>query len=115
MEHWNTTDGENEVERQRFRKDLDGLALEGARRMITAALGIEVEDFLDRHRSQRGEDGRAPVVRNGYGQLRQVTSCTGPARRSFVRSVSNPTCTALCCSSTASRVPMLWRCSARPS
>jgi len=73
MEHWNTTDGENEVERQRFRKDLDGLALEGARRMITAALEIEVEDFLDRHRSQRGEDGRAPVVRNGYGQLRQVT------------------------------------------
>jgi len=77
MEHWNTADGENEVERQRFRKDLDGLALEGARRMITAALEIEVEDFLDRHRSQRGEKGRAPVVRNGYGQLRQVTIGTG--------------------------------------
>lgn len=77
MEHWNTTNGENEVERQRFRKDLDGLALEGARRMIAAALEIEVEDFLDRHRGERGEDGRAPVVRNGYGQLRQVTTGTG--------------------------------------
>ena len=77
MEYWNTTAGENEVERQRFRKDLDGLALEGARRMITTALEVEVEDFLDRHRRQGGEEGRAPVVRNGYGQLRQVTTGTG--------------------------------------
>lgn len=77
MGHWNTTDGENEVERQRFRKDLDGLALEGARRMIAAALEIEVEDYLDRHRGEGSKDGRAPVVRNGYGQLRQVTTGTG--------------------------------------
>ena len=80
MEHWNTTVGENEVERQRFRKDLDGLALEGARRMIAAALELEIESFLEKHRGQRGEEGPAPVVRNGYGQSRRMTIGTGTLR-----------------------------------
>jgi transposase-like protein len=77
MEHWNTAVGENEVERQRFRKDLDGLALEGARRMIAAALELEIESFLEKHQGQQGKEGRAPVVRNGYGQPRQMTVGTG--------------------------------------
>lgn len=43
--------------------DLDDLAREGARQMIAAALRIEVEDYVDRHRDERDADGRALVVR----------------------------------------------------
>jgi putative transposase len=56
---------------------LDTLAREGARRMIAAALEAEVDAYLDRFRSVRGEDGRAAVVRNGRGKPRQVTLGSG--------------------------------------
>ncbi|MCB9601682.1 MAG: hypothetical protein H6720_15265 [Sandaracinus sp.] len=52
---------------------LDVLAREGARRMIAAALEVEVEDYLARHRALRDEPGRAEVVRNGRGRDRKVT------------------------------------------
>jgi transposase-like protein len=57
--------------------DLDELAREGARRMIAAALRVEVEDYVDRHRDDRGPDGRALVVRNGQARPRLLTVGSG--------------------------------------
>jgi putative transposase len=55
------------------RATLDELAREGARRMIEAALEVEVEDYIHRLREHRDDDGRALVVRNGRGRERSVT------------------------------------------
>ncbi len=59
------------------RSPLDELAREGARRMLMEALEAEVAAYVEGHRAQRGEDGRALVVRNGRGQRRQVTTGAG--------------------------------------
>jgi putative transposase len=56
---------------------LDEIAREGARRMLLEALKAEVDDYLERHRSERDEQGRALVVRNGHGQTRKVTLGAG--------------------------------------
>ena len=56
---------------------LDQLAREGARRMLIEALKAEVDDYLERHRGERAEDGRALVVRNGRGQGRKLTLGAG--------------------------------------
>jgi putative transposase len=53
---------------------LDDVVLEGARRMLAAALEAEVDAYLA---DQRGEDGRRPVVRNGYHRPRQVITSAG--------------------------------------
>ena len=45
--------------------DLDELAREGARRMLVSALDAEVAEYVERHRRDRDEEGRAQVVRNG--------------------------------------------------
>jgi putative transposase len=56
---------------------LDEIAREGARRMLLEALKAEVDDYVERHRSQRDEQGHALVVRNGHGQTRKVTLGAG--------------------------------------
>ena len=38
---------------------LDQIAREGARRMLIEALQAEVDDYVERHRGERDEDGRA--------------------------------------------------------
>lgn len=57
--------------------DLDEIAREGARRMLVAALNVEVAEYVERHRECRDEQGRARVVRNGHGRARQVTLGAG--------------------------------------
>lgn len=56
---------------------LDTLAREGARRMIAAALAVEVEEYLGRYHTARDSDGRALVVRNGTGRPRGLTVGAG--------------------------------------
>src|SRR6266702_6758779 len=56
---------------------LDELAREGARRMLQAALEIEVSDYLERFRDARDERGWAQVVRNGPAREREVTLGSG--------------------------------------
>ena len=56
---------------------LDALAREGARRMIAAALEVEVAAYVARHRAARDADGRALVVRNGRARPRKVTVGSG--------------------------------------
>ena len=56
---------------------LDEIAREGARRMLVAALQAEATDYVDRHRGERDEEGRALVVRNGKARKRHVTVGSG--------------------------------------
>jgi putative transposase len=56
---------------------LDDLAREGARRMLQEALEAEVAGYIERHRGERDEQGRALVVRNGTARPRQVTVGSG--------------------------------------
>jgi transposase-like protein len=56
---------------------LDELAREGARRMIAAALQVEVDEYVARHRGERSDDGRALVVRNGKAPARKLTVGAG--------------------------------------
>jgi hypothetical protein len=56
---------------------LDELAREGARRMIAAALAVEVEDYVGRRAGERDEHGHALVVRNGTGRPRSITVGAG--------------------------------------
>ncbi len=56
---------------------LDELAREGARRMIVEALGLEVDEHIQKMRHLRDEQGHALVVRNGKAQKRTVTLGAG--------------------------------------
>ena len=57
---------------------LDELAGEGARRMLMAALAVEVAQYIDEH-------GRRLVVRNGRAQARKVTCGAGTLKVSTPR------------------------------
>ena len=59
------------------RVTLDALCLEGARQMLHRALGVEVAEYLERHRDARDEQGHALVTRNGKARRRQVTTGAG--------------------------------------
>jgi putative transposase len=67
----------DEATQAELRMDLDGLAREGARRMLAAALEAEVDDYLVAYAAERDEDGRRLVVRNGHARQRQVTTAAG--------------------------------------
>ena len=68
---------ESEDTKVESRSTLDELAREGARRMLAQALEAEVEAYLERHRGERDDDGRALVVRNGRARTRGVTVGSG--------------------------------------
>ena len=59
-------------------RSLDELAREGARRMIAAALELEVEEYIEQLRHLRDEKGHALVVRNGKARPRTVSLGAGP-------------------------------------
>ena len=58
-------------------QSLDELAREGARRMILAALELEVEQYVEKLRHLRDENGHALVVRNGKAEPRTVSLGAG--------------------------------------
>ncbi len=58
-------------------QSLDELAREGARRMILAALELEVEQYVEQLRHLRDENGHALVVRNGKAKPRTVSLGAG--------------------------------------
>src|SRR6266851_3509874 len=66
---------EREAGEQLF--ELDEIARIGARRMLMAALKTEADDYVERHREERDETGRALVVHNGRSQGRKLTLGTG--------------------------------------
>jgi len=57
---------------------LDDLARDDARRMIAAALQLEVAEYVAGFREARDEGGHALVVRNGTARPRPVTTGVGP-------------------------------------
>ncbi|HHE71216.1 MAG TPA: IS256 family transposase [Chloroflexi bacterium] len=59
---------------------LDELARQGARRMILAALELEVEQYVQELRHLRDELDHALVVRNGYARERTVQVGAGPIK-----------------------------------
>jgi len=59
------------------RVTLDDLAREGARRMIAAALEVEVDEYVASFVGELDEAGRRLVVRNGRGKERRVTVGSG--------------------------------------
>jgi putative transposase len=56
---------------------LDEIVRDGARRMLAAALAEEVAAYIAAHGSERDEEGRRLVVRNGHARPRQVTTAAG--------------------------------------
>ncbi len=67
----------SEANESESRASLDALCLEGARTMLHQALEVEVEEYLERHREARDENGHALVTRHGKARPRQVTTGTG--------------------------------------
>jgi transposase-like protein len=59
---------------------LDELARQGARRMIVAALELEVEQYVQALRHVRDELDHATVVRNGHARERTVQVGAGPIK-----------------------------------
>ncbi len=55
----------NDIEAPEMAPSLDRLARQGARRMIAAALELEVEEYVQALRHLRDDQGHALVVRNG--------------------------------------------------
>lgn len=66
-----------EAVREDLSLDLDEIVREGAQRMLHAALGAEVDAYLEAHRAERDEHGHALVVGNGTARPRQVTTGAG--------------------------------------
>jgi putative transposase len=60
------------------RSALDEIVRKGAQRMLAEAIEAEVEEYLEDHSSQRDEQGRRKVVRNGHMPVRQLLSSAGP-------------------------------------
>ncbi len=67
----------DEAARADLAAGLDEIVREGARRMLAAALEDEVAAYIAAYASERGEDGRRLVVRNGHARPRQVTTAAG--------------------------------------
>jgi putative transposase len=58
--------------REELMLDLDEIARQGARRMLTQALEVEVDAYLEAATDQRDENGHALVVRNGRAREREI-------------------------------------------
>ena len=75
------TTNETEGQTPEIEQSLDELAREGARRMILAALELEVEQYVQRLRDLRDDEGHAMVVRNGKSHHeRTVNLGAGPVK-----------------------------------
>ena len=56
---------------------LDELARLGAKKLLAEALELEVEDYINRNKSEKMENGHRHVVRNGRHKERKVTTGAG--------------------------------------
>jgi transposase-like protein len=63
--------------RAEMRSSLDEIVLEGARRMLAAALEIEADDYITRLAGELDERGRRLVVRNGHAEPRTISTAAG--------------------------------------
>ena len=56
---------------------IDDFIQQGAQRMLMTALQAEVDEYIQRHQSERDENGHALVVGNGRSQERTIQSGVG--------------------------------------
>ena len=70
-------DTTTETEEMPATPTLDDLAREGARRMLMAALQVEVAQYVDAYQEARDASGRRLVVRHGQAEARKVTCGAG--------------------------------------
>ena len=56
---------------------IDEIVRDGARRMLAAALEVEVAAYIAAHAGELDEQGRRLVVRNGHARPRQVLTSSG--------------------------------------
>jgi putative transposase len=63
--------------RAEMRLSLDEIVLEGARRMLAAALEAEVDAYVAGLTGERDERGHRMVVRNGHAEPRTITTAAG--------------------------------------
>jgi putative transposase len=68
----------DEQARLEFALDLDELVLQGARRMLAAALEAEVAAYIEAHAQEQDERGHRLVRRNGHARERTVATGAGP-------------------------------------
>jgi len=68
------TDDDGRVE---MRSALDEIVLDGAQRMLAAALEAEVDAYIAALACERDERGRALVVRNGHAEAPTITTAAG--------------------------------------
>jgi putative transposase len=68
------TDDEGRAE---MRSALDEIVLDGARRMLAAALEAEVDAYIAERAGERDERGHRLVVRNGHAEPRTITTAAG--------------------------------------
>ena len=61
-----------------MRAALDEIVLDGARRMLAAALEAEVDAYIAGLADERDERGHRLVVRNGHAEPRTITTAAGP-------------------------------------
>ena len=66
------TTNESQAQIPEITQSLDELAREGARRMIQAALELEVDQHIQAMRHLRDENDHALVVRNGKARPRDI-------------------------------------------
>ncbi|MCP4209490.1 MAG: IS256 family transposase, partial [Shimia sp.] len=64
--------------REEISDPLTDLLQSGARQLILQAVEVEVQELLSQHSTQRTEDGKAGVVRNGYLPERELQTGIGP-------------------------------------
>lgn len=57
--------------------DLEGIAREGARKILQQALELEVKEHLEKYKDMKGEGSRRAVVRNGYLPERTIVTGIG--------------------------------------
>ena len=67
----------DEDARAELRSTLDEVVLEGARRMLAAALEAEVDAYITALADERDERGRRLVVRNGHAEPRTIMTGAG--------------------------------------
>ncbi len=57
---------------------LEQVARQGAQKMLQLALENEVEEFIQKHSSLKGENGNKVVTKNGYMPEREIVTGIGP-------------------------------------
>ncbi len=78
MKKGNTTKSELQAETTTFNKSLDEIIRNGAQQILAAAIENEVQEYLDRYKNHRDEQGHRLAVRNGSMPERTILSSSGP-------------------------------------